>query len=204
MEKWKDVADSELLGIVKAALEKNGFGVFVVKNGEAAKDKVAEIIPEGAEVKTMTSVTLEKTGIADLIDNSDKYRSLKKVLLSMDRQAESQKIRQIGAAPDWAIGSVHAITEAGQILIASATGSQLPAYAYGARGVIWVVGAQKIVKDMEEAMKRIYEYVLPLESARARKAYGVEASSVNKILVFNKEATPGRIILILVKEAVGF
>ena len=121
----------------------------------------------------------------------------------MDQKIQGAEMKKLGAAPEWAIGSVHAVTEDGKVVVASATGSQLPAYAYGSLHVLWIVGAQKIVKDMNEATKRVYEYVLPLESERAMKAYGM-GSNVNKELIFNKEVTPGRITMIIVKEKIGF
>ena len=116
-------------------------------------------------------------------------------------------MRKLGAAPDFAVGSVHAVTEDGHLLIASNTGSQLPAYVYSAGKVIWVVGAQKIVKDLDEGMKRLREYVLDLETARARKAYGLPDdwnSFYSKVLVFRREVNPGRTHLVLVNEALGF
>ena len=113
-------------------------------------------------------------------------------------------MQQLGAAPDWAVGSVHALTQEGEALIASATGSQLPAYAYGASHVIWVVGTQKIVGNLEEGMRRIHEYTLPLESERARKAYGVPGSAVNKMLIVRGEVNKERITVIMVREKLGF
>lgn len=99
---------------------------------------------------------------------------------------------------------MHAVTEDGKIVIASNTGSQLGAYAYGSQHVIWVVGAQKIVPNIDQAIKRIYDYVLPLESERAHKAYGVEGSAVNKMLIVNAEGTPDRVTVIFIKESIGF
>ena len=122
----------------------------------------------------------------------------------MNRKNQGREMQKLGAAPEWAIGSVHAVTENGEVLIASASGSQLPAYAYGSSNVIFVVGAQKIVKNVDEGIKRIYEYCLPLESERARIAYGVPGSSVNKILIINKEFQEKRINLIFVNEVLGF
>lgn len=116
---------------------------------------------------------------------------------------QAREKQRLGAAPDWAIGSVHAVTEDGKVLIASATGSQLSAYAYGANHVVWIVGAQKLVKNFEDGLKRLYEYSLPLEDVRARKVYGA-GSSVNKILIVNKEPAPERITMIIVKEKLGF
>jgi hypothetical protein len=112
-------------------------------------------------------------------------------------------MQRLGAAPEWTIGSVHALTEDGHVLVASATGSQLPAYAYGADHVIWVVGAQKIVKNTEDGVQRIREYTLPLEDARARKTYGM-GSAINNLLIINATRAAGRLNVIIVKEKLGF
>ena len=201
---FSKLASDEQLKNTMAALQNNGFDVSVVENGAEAKAKVLETLPKGGDVMTMTSVTLDKTGIAEEINNSGVYNSLKTKLYSMNRETQSREMQQLGAAPEWTVGSVHAIAEDGTVVVASNTGSQLPAYAYGSDHVIWVVGIQKLVKNLDEAMKRIYEYVLPLESKRAHEAYGVPGSNVSKILVFHKEVKPHRIQIILVKEALGF
>jgi hypothetical protein len=185
-------------------LNKHGFNTIVVENGDEARNKVLEIIPVGAEVMDMTSQTLQNLGIVEAIQKSGRYKSIKNLLMTMDRKTQSMEMQKMGSAHEWAVGSVQAVTQDGHVLAASNTGSQLPAYVYGAAHVIWVVGAQKIVKNTEEGMKRIYDYVLPLESERARKAYGVAGSAVNKLLIINKEFMHGRITLILVKEKLGF
>jgi hypothetical protein len=95
------------------------------------------------------------------------------------------------------------VTETGQVIIASKTGSQLAGYVAGAAHVIWVVGTQKIVPTLEDGMERIEEYTLPLENARALKVYGA-SSSINKLLIVNKEYMPGRTTMVLVKEKLGF
>lgn len=187
-----------------AALRANGMEVFVVQNGEEAKRKVLELLPEGASVMTMTSVTLDSIGVTQEILESGRYDAVHKRVLSMDRATQAAEIRRLRSAPEWAIGSAHAVTEDGKVMIASQTGSQLPAYAYGAEKVIWVVGAQKIVKDVDEGFRRIYEHSLPLESERARKAYGSPGSGANKVLIVSREAQSGRIIVVLINEAVGY
>lgn len=187
---------------VATALRANGMEVLVVNSGVDAKETVNQLIPKGAEVMTMTSVTLDETGISDLINKSGEYKANREVLWSQDATLDEKK--RAGNLADWTVGSVHAITEQGQVLIASNSGSQLPAYAYSSDHVVWVVGVQKIVKDLEEGMKRIYEYVLPLESERAKKAYGVAGSNVSKLLLFNKEPRAGRITIILVKQSLGY
>lgn len=179
------------------ALKKNGIEVFVVEKGGEAKKKIVEMVPQGAEVMVMSSVTLEQIGLSEL-------DTVKKQLMTMDRTTQGREMQKLGAAPDWAIGSVQAITEDGQIVIVSNTGSQLSAYVYGAGRVIWVVGQQKIVKNLDEAFKRVYEYVLPLESERVKVAYGMDKSNVSKILIINKEIKLGRCTVILVKEKLGF
>jgi len=198
-----ELAGSESVEKTIAALKQNGIDAFLVENAAEAKQKIIELIPQGAEVMTMTSATLDAEGIAKEINESGKFESVRKKLNSMDRKTQGPEMQKLGAAPDWVVGSVHAVTEDGKILVASATGSQLPAYAYGSQHVVWVVGTQKIVENLDEGFKRVYEYTLPLEDARARKVYGV-GSSVSKILVVNKESAPGRITIIFVEEKLGF
>jgi hypothetical protein len=199
---YNTIPSDETIRTVVASLKENGMEAVVVENGSEAKEKVLEMLPEGAEVMNMTSITLTTIGLESEILESGKFKPVRSVL--NDENAEPRLKRQLGAGPDYTVGSVHALTEKGQAVIASNTGSQLPAYAYGAGQVIWVVGAQKIVPDLDGAMKRIYEHVLPLESERAHKAYGVAGSNVSKLLIVNKEVNPDRIKLIIVKEALGF
>lgn len=204
MNKWNTLATDESIKNTVAALEPNGITSLIVENKEAARKKILELIPQGAEVMTMTSVTLDTIGVTKDIDEGTQYTSVKQKLKGMDRKTQGHEMQQLGTAPEWAIGSVHAVTEDGHIMIASNTGSQLPAYAYGSAHVIWVVGTQKIVKNIDDGMKRIFEYVLPLESERAKKAYGTAGSNVSKLLMINKEVVPNRLTIIFVKEMLGF
>jgi hypothetical protein len=110
----------------------------------------------------------------------------------------------MGAVPEYMVGSVHAVTETGCVLIASNTGSQLAGYAASAEHVIWVVGTQKIVPDIDEAIKRVYEYTYPLEDLRAQEAYGGMHSNISKLLIVMREINPERTKLIFVKENLGF
>lgn len=203
MDKWEQLADGKTIEKTVSALKTNGIEAFVVESGEEARKRVLGILPEGAEVMTMSSVTLDNIGLSKEINGSDKFNPIRDKLYAMDRNTQHKEMKKLGTAHEWAIGSVHAVTEDGKVLIASASGSQLPAYAYGAGHVIWVVGIQKIVKNLDEGIKRIYEHVFPLENERAKKTYGV-GSAVNKILIVNAEARPERITLIFVKERLGF
>lgn len=203
MNKWEQLADKATIDKIIKALKNNGIQALVAEDRKEAEKKVLEILPQKAEVMTMTSVTLDTTGISGEINESGRYSSVRSKLMSMDRGTQGLEMQKMGAAPEWVVGSVHAVTEDGQVLIASNSGSQLPSYAYGASHVIWVVGTQKIVKNIDEGLKRIKEYCFPLEDKRAQKAYGMH-SNVSKILIVNKEMTPNRITMILVKEKLGF
>lgn len=158
---------------------------------------------------TMGSRTLETIGVAEEINEPEdvggerRFDAVRPKLMAMNMQTQWPEMRRMGASPDIAIGSVHAITEQGEVFIASASGSQLAAFVYGAGTVIWVVGSQKLVSDREAAFKRIYEYSFPLEDQRAREAYGI-GSGVNKVLIVNREVIPDRITVILVKQELGF
>src|SRR5439155_703714 len=134
-------------------------------------------------------------------DKSGRYDSLRPRIWSMDRKTQADEIRRLGAAPDVMLGSVHAVTETGSLLAASMSGSQLGPYVSGAGRVILVVGTQKIVPDLEQGLRRINEYALRLEDARAQAAYGIH-SAVNKVVIINGEITPGRITVVLVDEVV--
>ena len=184
-------------------LKPRGINTFFVQTGEEAKKKVLEIIPQGVRVLASASVTLETTGIKNEIDDSGKFISVRKEYMSFDHKKEADRIRVSRSTPDFIIGSVHAVTEKGEVMIASNTGSQLAAYVYGAGKVIWVVGTQKVVKNIDMGFERIYEYSLPLESERLKKIFGVE-SSVSKVLIYNKEPFPNRTTLIFVNEILGY
>jgi L-lactate utilization protein LutC len=183
------------------ALEANGIHVIVAATGEEAKARLFETIPAGAEVFTGTSVTLDTLGIPAEVDQ--RYDSVRVKLFKMDRATQMREMIKMGAVPEWIVGSVHAVTEDGSVVIASNTGSQLAGYAASAAHVVWVVGAQKIVPSLDEAVKRIDEYTLPLEDERALKAYGMN-SNVSKLLIVHREVMPGRTTMILVKENLGF
>jgi len=202
MKKFNELANREIVEKTMKALEINGIKSYFVENREKAKEKILALLPAGAEVMDMSSETLREIGIPEIV-NSGKYNSVKEKLKGMKRETQGREMQRIGVAPEFAIGSVHAVTEDGKLMIASLTGSQLSAYAYGADHIIFVIGTQKIVKDMDEAMKRINEYVFPLENERAKKVYGME-SSINKILLISKEFKKDRIHIIFVNEKLGF
>ncbi len=185
------------------ALEANNIHAVVAENADAARKLIFDLIPAGAEVFTGASRTLDQLGIPAEIEKSGRYNSVRARLAKLDMKTQNREMVKLGATPEYILGSVHAVTEAGQVLVASNTGSQLGPYSAGAEKVIWVVGAHKLVKDLDEGMRRLEEYSLPLEDARLREVRGV-SSAINKILIVRREFRPGRVTMILVKEQLGF
>jgi len=198
----KLATDEQIERTVKA-LEANNIHTLIAENGEEAKRLFFELVPDGSEIFLGASVTLEKLGIKDEIDKSGQFDAIRPKMFAMDRAMQGREIRKLGGAPDFAAGSVHAVTEDGQVLIASNTGSQLGPYASGAGKVIWVVGAQKIVKDLNNGLRRIEEYCYPLEEVHMQELYKM-STGVNKVLIINREIRPNRVTMIIVREEVGF
>lgn len=185
-----------------SSLKRNGFKVLHIKNKAKAKSLIFKQIPRDAWVFTVPSATLDELGIPQTLA-SKKYKYVNKKIHSLDKKKSKDKIRSLRSSPDIVLGSAQAITQNGEILTVSTTGSQLPSYSYGAKKVILVVGTNKIVKDLDEGLERIYKYALPLERKRTKKVYGQEAG-VNKILIMNKEHEKGRVAVILIEEKLGF
>ena len=203
IEEFVKLANDKKIERTSKALEANGIHVLIAENGSEAKRLFFELVPEGAEVFLGASVTLETLGIKNEIDKSGKYEALRPKMFAMNRETQGREIRKLGGAPDYAAGSVQAVTEDGRVLIASNTGSQLGPYASGAGKVIWVVGSQKIVKDLNAGFRRLEEHVLPLEEAHMQSLYNI-STNVSKVLIVNREIRPNRITMIIVKEELGF
>src|SRR3981189_857139 len=201
-DRFTTLPDDETLAATVVALEEHGYSVEVVDDLDAARDAVLARIPHGSSRMTNTSVTLEETGIAGAINNGGPYESMRNKLMALDFATQLQEMKAIGGQPDFPLGSVPAVTRDGTLVIASASGSQLASYAWGAANVIFVVGAQKLVPTLEAARERINEHSLKLEDARAYAAYG-QHSSVGKVLEIHQEL-PGRIHVVLIRQSVGF
>ena len=201
-ERFTALPDAQELAATVVALEEHGFSVEVVDGPDDARTAVLARIPAGSSVMTNTSVTLTETGIADAINDGGPYESARNKMFALDFETQVQQMKAIGGQPDYALGSVHAVTHDGTLVIASASGSQLASYAWGAANVIVVVGAQKLVPDLAAAHERIYQHSLKLEDARAQAAYG-QHSSVGKVLEIHQEL-PGRIHIVLIRQQVGY
>jgi hypothetical protein len=202
-EEFGRLVSAARIDAAASALEEHGITTRVVDTGEEARQVVRTLIPGGADVYNNTSQTLEAIGVAEDVESSGRYQPLRLRLYQMDREMQAREMRQLSASPDYVVGSVHAVTEDGSLLVASASGSQLGPLVSGAARVILVIGGQKVVPDLQSGLRRLYEYSFPLEDQRARLAYGVP-SGVNNILIVNKVLVPGRVTAILVREQLGF
>jgi L-lactate utilization protein LutC len=200
---FADPAPAQDLERAATALTAHGFTVEILDDAAAARTRIKDLIPEGASVFTSASETLRLSGIDEDINTSGRYRAVKPEVLAMDRVTQADDIRQLISTPDVVLGSVAALTETGSLVVASASGSQLPAYAGGAARAIWIVGAQKVVPDLDTALRRVEDHALPLESARAQAAYG-QPSAINRLLILNAEPYSGRSTVLLLREAIGF
>ena len=200
---FTQLASEEQIAKTVQALEAHGIRVVVFETGEEARNYVLDLIPSGTEVYNSPSRTLDLIGLTEDIAHPTHFQSVRAKLLALDRVTQRDEMRKLGVSPDVLVGSVHAITEQGEIMVASAVGSQLGPAASGAGMVLWVVGTQKLVHTLEDGFRRIREYSLPLESERTQRVYG-QASAINKLLIINAEAHPGRITVVLVKQNLGF
>jgi hypothetical protein len=197
------VAASEaVIQRVAERLRANNIEAVVVDTGAEARDEVLARVPEGSEVYSGKSMTLEEIGVFAALHEPERFDAIRPKLQAMDRATQGREMRKLGSTPDTIVGSVNAVTQDGVLVAASATGNQLAGYAAGAGRVILVVGSQKIVKDLDAALRRIDETVFPYEDARVRSTLGV-GTKLEKVLLLIGEWVAGRTTVILVREPVG-
>jgi len=195
-------AERARLDRTAAALASSGFDAKVAADADEARRLVLGAIDEGAEVHTALSETIRDLGLTAEFEETGRYRSVRAELNKLDRATADREMRKLAAAPDYIVGSAHAVTDSGEIIVGSGSGSQLGAYAYAAGRVILVVGHQKLVHDLEEGLRRVREYSLPREHARMQ-SIGRPGSLLAKTLIISYDR-PGRITVILVRETLGF
>ena len=194
-------SDTELEALAERLRERN-FEVVIVQNGEEARAEVLKRIPEGSRVHSGKSKTLEDAGLFKEFMENQRYDFVRRTTMKMDQRTQRDEMRKLGAAPDVMVNSAHAVTEAGQIVITSASGSQIGPIASGAGKLILVIGSQKVVPDLDAAFRRIQEYVFPYEDARLRETMGV-GTKITRTLILERDFVPGRTTIVLVREPIG-
>ncbi len=187
---------------VAVALREHNIEAIVVDTRDAARETVLGMLPAGAEVHWGKSRTLEDIRLVAELIEPGRYDALRPRMVAMDRATQGREIRKLVSAPDYMLGSVAAVTLDGTLVVASAVGGQIGPYAAGAGHVILVVGAQKIVADLDAAMARIRDVVYPWELADVRAKMGVD-TRLQKVLVILGEWNAGRTTVVLVREPAG-
>jgi hypothetical protein len=201
-ESFAKPASEESIQKAAKALRAHNFSVEVVNTLAEARAYVNSVLPKDQSVLTVSSETVRLSGLDEDINRSGKFNAIRPQLEKLDRATQRAEMIKLSASPDVVVGSVHAITEDGRVVAASASGSQLGPYSGGAGKAIWIVGSQKVVPDIETAMRRVQYYSYPKEDIRAREKYGMP-SAVLKVLTMNGD-WPGRSTIVLVREPVGF
>lgn len=199
---FTDPATEVELEALAGRLRERNFEVVIVPNAAEAKAEVFKRLPDGATVHSGKSKTLEDAGIFEALMASDRWDFLRRRTGKMDRATQGDEIRRINSSPDVMLGSAHAVTESGQIVITSASGSQIGPIASGAGKLILVIGSQKVVPDLDSAFRRIEEHVFPYEDARLREAMNI-GTKITRTLILDRDFRPGRTTIILVREPIG-
>ena len=186
-----------------AALVTRNVEAVLVESREAALAKLRELVPEGSEVYVNTSETLDTIGYTEYMDGNDRYVNLHDRMVAHADPAEQREFRRKTTIADYFVGSVQAIAETGEIVVASGSGSQIGAYAYGAKRLILVAGAQKICPTLAEAEARTRGFTLERHD-QWLEGRGSTPTPIGKYLVMEHEPMVGRITMILIPESLGW
>lgn len=201
---WDELAIPEILEKTSEAIKERGIQVSYVATGKEALSRLRQMIPAGAEVMVSSSTTLDQIGFTDLLKSGQHpWRNLRATVLGEKDPGKQTELRRQSTLAQYWVGSVHAVAQTGELVTASASGSQLPPYAFSSPNVILVVGTQKITPDLPSALRRIREYTLPLEDARMKRV-GYPGSFIGKVLIMEQEFSPNRVSLMFVGEKLGF
>ena len=202
LQEFTALASEQTLEALAERLRERNLEVVIVDDGAEARNEVMARLPAGAEVGSAKSKTLDDIGVFDAVHGAGGYDAIRNRYMKMDRESEGDAIRKLMASPDFEVGSVHAVTADGVLVIASASSSQLGPYASGAGKLILVVGSQKLVPDLETALRRIRDHVLPYEDDLVMSRMGVH-TIIAKVLLIEREWDAARTTVILVREPVG-
>lgn len=201
-----DLNNGDNIEMTVSSLKKKGYKVVIAENGVEALSEIKKIIPKGASVMNGSSTTLEQIGFIEYLKSGKhSWNNLHEAIVVEEDQTKQGILRKQATLSEFYLGSVHALTQDGEFVVASNSGSQLPHIVYSSQNLIFVVGTQKIVRDLQSAIKRLEDYVVPLEDKRMINAYGV-GTQLNKIVIFKGESSFSRrqITFVLVKEELGF
>ena len=196
-------ATSEAIQRTIEGLASRNIDAFLVDSREAALDKLKELVPEGSEVFVNTSETLNTIGYSEYMHGNDRYVNLHDQMMAQPDPAAQREFRRKTTIADYFVGSVQAIAETGEIVVASSSGSQIGAYSYGARRLILVAGTQKICPTLAEAEARTRVFTLERHD-RWLEDRGVAPTPIGKYMIMEHEPVVGRISVLLIPESLGW
>ena len=199
----KNMGDEDSIRRTVEALKARNVNVLVVDDGAQALAKLKELVPEGSVIFNNTSETLDSIGYSDYVHQNPKYRNLHDEMEAETDPAKQRNIRRQATMADYFIGSVQAVAETGEVVVASGSGSQIAAYVYNAEHLIWLAGTQKICPGLPEAMDRVRGYTLERHDSWLQ-GRGRNPSPIGKLMVFENEVVAGRITMILINESLGW
>jgi nitrogen regulatory protein PII-like uncharacterized protein len=204
-EKWSSMPSEEDIESAAHNIEdKANIKVVRVPDGNAALEKIKELIPKGAEVMNGSSTTLIEIGYQDLISSGKQdWKDMHKIVTSENDDQKRNELRRKSVGSDYFLSGVNAIAMTGELVSCDATGSRVGAWPFAAKNLMLVSGVNKIVPTLQDALERVREYAYPLEDARARKASGTP-SRIGKCVIIENERRYGRITLILIHECLGY
>jgi L-lactate utilization protein LutB len=204
------------LNEVKKALEDNNFEVFVADNAADASKIVQEEILPNTGAKTVSwggSMTFMATGLYNSIKDNPNLEILDTFNKSLSGE-ETIELRRRSLLVDLFITGTNAITEMGQLVNLDMTGNRIGGIIFGPKHVVILVGRNKIVSDLEDAMYRIKNYVAPTNSMRLDKktpcvktSHCEECKSPDRICntwtITEKSYPKGRVKVVLINEDLG-
>ena len=197
------LADDGAIQRTVEGLKARNMEATVVNSGAEALAKLKELLPEGAEIYNNTSETLDSIGFSEFVHGNPKYRNLHDDMAEETDPGKQMEVRRRVTLADYFIGSVQAIAETGEVVVASASGSQIAAYVFAANHVIWVAGTQKICPSLDHALARVRGYTVDRHD-KWLEEQGRDPFPIGKLMVCERERVTGRITVILIKESLGW
>ncbi len=209
---WK----GRLVG-VKDALERNNFEAFLADNAAKAKEIVQKEILVKTGAKSVSwggSLTFTSTGLYDAMKNHPDLEVLDVFDKGLSDE-EKVELRRRALLVDLFITGTNAVTETGKLVNLDMYGNRIAAITFGPKHVVILVGRNKIVPDVDEAMFRIKNYAAPVNAMRLDKktpcvktSYCEDCRSSDRICntwtITEKSFPKGRIKVILINEDMGF
>jgi hypothetical protein len=203
---YEKTAEKSTVEAVAAALAERGFEPIVVGSGAAALEKVKELIPAGASVMNGSSRTLEEIGFVEYLKSGEHgWNNLHAAIVAETDPARQGQLRREATLSNYYVGSVHAVTEQGELFVVSNTGSQLPHLAFTSSNLVLVAGTHKIVPDLASAFRRLEEHIVPLEDENMKQKYGMGTLHAKTLVLHRESPMMGRKVrVILANEKLGF